>query len=98
MTVFSCLDHPNLVRLIGICLAPSLRMILEYLPAGDLCKFLHPTLGSSIDPQDFPWSLRLRMALDIAKGMQYLQSREPPVVHRDLRSPNIFVRHVVNIY
>jgi serine/threonine protein kinase len=66
-------------------------MILEFLPAGDLCKFLHPEPGVSIAREKFPWPLRIRMALDIAKGMQYLQSREPPVVHRDLRSPNIFV-------
>ena len=34
---------------------------------------------------DLPWSMRLRFALDGAKGMCYLHSRDPPLVHRDLK-------------
>lgn len=46
-------------------------------------------------PDDkIPWTLRWNIALDIAKGLFYLHSFQPPIVHRDLRSPNIFVRSV----
>jgi len=31
------------------------------------------------------------MILDIARGLRYLQRQEPPIIHRDLRSPNVFV-------
>ncbi len=31
------------------------------------------------------------MVLDAAKGMMYLHSSEPPVIHRDLKSPNLLV-------
>ena len=34
---------------------------------------------------------RLSMVLDAAKGMMYLHSSEPPVIHRDLKSPNLLV-------
>ncbi|KAH3743397.1 leucinerich repeat kinase [Pelomyxa schiedti] len=37
------------------------------------------------------WRFRLLLALDISRGMNYLHSLKPPVVHRDLRSPNIFI-------
>ena len=36
--------------------------------------------------------LRLKVAVDVAKGMRHLHSLSPPIIHRDLRSPNIFVR------
>ncbi len=42
--------------------------------------------------EQIPWALRWRIALDVAKGMNYLHSFQPPIVHRDLRSPNVFVR------
>jgi len=93
--------HPNLVRLYGVCMHPKPRMVLELLPAGDLCSFLHPAeagndLGGELsetfcDPSTFPWRLRLLMALDVAKGMLALHSHSPPILHRDLRSPNIFL-------
>jgi len=35
------------------------------------------------------WRRRLNMALDAAKGMLYLHSRKPPIIHRDLKSPNL---------
>lgn len=31
------------------------------------------------------------MALDVAKGMEYLHNCNPVVVHRDLKSPNLLV-------
>ncbi len=37
------------------------------------------------------WRVRLSMALDAAKGMNYLHTSDPPVIHRDLKSPNLLV-------
>ena len=38
------------------------------------------------------WTRRLLMALDAARGMLYLHSHKPrPILHRDLKSPNLFV-------
>ena len=33
----------------------------------------------------------MRMAFDTAKGMRYLHQRDPPILHRDLKSPNLLV-------
>eukprot|EP00008_Paramoeba_atlantica_P003298 CAMPEP_0201476540 /NCGR_PEP_ID=MMETSP0151_2-20130828/1728_1 /ASSEMBLY_ACC=CAM_ASM_000257 /TAXON_ID=200890 /ORGANISM="Paramoeba atlantica, Strain 621/1 / CCAP 1560/9" /LENGTH=310 /DNA_ID=CAMNT_0047856941 /DNA_START=1633 /DNA_END=2563 /DNA_ORIENTATION=- len=43
------------------------------------------------DDGTLTWQWRLRVALDIAKGMEYLHSLDPPIAHRDLRSPNVTV-------
>ena len=40
---------------------------------------------------ELDWTKRLNMALDAAKGMLYLHSRSPVVLHRDLKSANLLV-------
>ena len=40
---------------------------------------------------DLGWGRRLALALEAAKGMLYLHSRSPPVLHRDLKSANLLV-------
>ena len=37
------------------------------------------------------WEIRKRLALDIAKGMNYLHSFSIPIIHRDLKSLNILI-------
>lgn len=50
-----------------------------------LCFSLQTSLESSCVLR------RLNMALDAAKGMNYLHTSDPPVIHRDLKSPNLLV-------
>ncbi|WZZ75905.1 hypothetical protein YC2023_087275 [Brassica napus] len=58
---------------------------------GSLFKILH----SSNQPLDK--KRRLRMALDVARGMNYLHRRNPPIVHRDLKSSNLLVDRNWNV-
>ena len=39
----------------------------------------------------FAYHMRVKIALDIAKGLNYLHTQKPPIIHRDVRSPNIFM-------
>eukprot|EP01103_Thecamoeba_quadrilineata_P001906 TRINITY_DN1176_c0_g1_i2.p1 TRINITY_DN1176_c0_g1~~TRINITY_DN1176_c0_g1_i2.p1 ORF type:complete len:1699 (+),score=387.97 TRINITY_DN1176_c0_g1_i2:81-5177(+) len=82
--IMGCLEHRNLVKLIGITLQP-LAMVMECLPLG--------TLYHLLVAEDVTWNnlLRLHVAADIALGMKYLHSVVPPIIHRDLRSPNILM-------
>src|SRR3989338_7405355 len=44
------------------------------------------------------WPLRLKLALDICSGLCYMHELRPPILHRDLKSPNIFLtRSLVGI-
>ncbi len=42
-------------------------------------------------PQQIDEKRRVLMALDVARGMHYLHTCRPPIVHRDLKTPNLLV-------
>ncbi|CAI0400495.1 unnamed protein product [Linum tenue] len=80
------LRHPNVVLFMGaVTRAPNLSIITEFLPRGSLYRLLHRP-NNQLDERR-----RLRMALDTARGMNYLHNCTPVVVHRDLKSPNLLV-------
>lgn len=85
--LMASLHHPCIVQLYGVQLSP-LGMVMEYISGKDLSSIL---TNPAISDEAFTWRIRAKLALDIARGMRYLQSQNPPIVHRDLRSPNIFV-------
>ncbi len=77
--------------LLSILVLLSLKItvsLTELAPVGDLYHLLHDPL---ISDTTLSWKLRVKIALDIATGMAYLHHLLPPVLHRDLRTPNIFV-------
>ncbi|KAI3975407.1 hypothetical protein MKX01_004494 [Papaver californicum] len=80
------LRHPNVVLFMGaVTRPPNLSILTEFLPRGSLYRLLHrPNIH--LDEKR-----RLRMALDVAKGMNYLHTSHPTIVHRDLKSPNLLV-------
>lgn len=78
------LDHPNIVRCLGIMRRP-LRIVSEYCSGGDLSRLLQT------EHLDVPLYFRLKLGIDIASGLIYLHTRSPPLIHRDLRTPNIFL-------
>ncbi|KAJ7531383.1 hypothetical protein O6H91_14G042000 [Diphasiastrum complanatum] len=78
--------HPNVVLFMGaVTRAPNLSIVTEFLSRGSLYRLLHRS-NSLLDERR-----RLRMALDVAKGMNYLHTCTPMIVHRDLKSPNLLV-------
>ncbi|WCJ29589.1 Protein kinase superfamily protein [Euphorbia peplus] len=80
------LRHPNVVLFMGaVTRPPHLSILTEFLPRGSLYRLMHRP-GSQLDEKR-----RIRMALDVAKGMNYLHTSHPTIVHRDLKSPNLLV-------
>lgn len=81
--------HPNVVQLRGFSLNPFF-LVLEWVANGDLYQWLHkPEQAAKLTNP-----MRIRMALDIAQGMAFLHSRSPPILHRDLKTPNVFVASI----
>ncbi|CAK8571180.1 unnamed protein product [Lathyrus sativus] len=88
VTLMKRLRHPNIVLLMGAVIQPpKLSIVTEYLSRGSLYELLQmPSVGSSISEKR-----RISMAYDVASGMNYLHQMKPPIVHRDLKSPNLLV-------
>ncbi|KAL5566942.1 hypothetical protein UlMin_030106 [Ulmus minor] len=80
------LRHPNIVLFMGaVTRPPHLSIITEFLPRGSLYRIIHRPL-CQIDEKR-----RIKMALDVARGMNCLHTSIPTIVHRDLKSPNLLV-------
>ncbi|KAF2547155.1 hypothetical protein F2Q70_00022714 [Brassica cretica] len=87
LKVLTRVHHVNLVRLIGYCVEGSLFLIYEYVENGNLGQHLH---GSGREP--LPWTKRVHIALDSARGLEYIHEHTVPVyVHRDIKSANILI-------
>ena len=90
--------HPNICLLMGIITQPNLGIVSEFVPYGSLFQLLHGKQEvdvrrrAALDPKR-----RLNIALDIARGMAYLHTRNPAIVHRDLKSSNLLVAEGLRI-
>ncbi|KAI3463446.1 hypothetical protein Pfo_020109 [Paulownia fortunei] len=85
----SKIQHQNIVSLLGYCSHGEARfLVYEMMENGSLEFHLHaPSRGSALT-----WHLRMKIALDVARGLEYLHEHcNPPVIHRDLKSSNILL-------
>jgi Protein tyrosine and serine/threonine kinase len=84
--MMAILRHPNVLQLFGCSLTAQAIWIVS-----ELCSL--GSLRQLLDDNDrvLPVGLRLSLALQVAEGMTYLHNQTPPIIHRDLKSHNIFV-------
>ncbi|KAJ0785559.1 putative protein kinase RLK-Pelle-CR4L family [Helianthus annuus] len=85
----SRVNHKNLVRLLGFCEEETeLVLVYEYMENGSLHSHLHSLYSSYI----MSWPARIKVALDAARGLEYLHIyADPPIIHRDIKSSNILL-------
>ncbi|WJX59089.1 LysM domain receptor-like kinase 3, variant 3 [Trifolium repens] len=87
LKVLTHVHHLNLVRLIGYCVEGSLFLVYEHIDNGNLGEYLH-----GIGREPLPWSSRVQIALDSARGLEYIHEHTVPVyIHRDVKSANILI-------
>ncbi|XP_068590086.1 receptor tyrosine-protein kinase erbB-4-like [Cebidichthys violaceus] len=82
--IMASMEHPHLVRLLGVCLSPTIQLVTQLMPHGCLLDYVlehKDNIGSQ---------LLLNWCVQIAKGMMYLEERR--LVHRDLAARNVLVK------
>mmetsp|Transcript_28467 Transcript_28467/g.66806 ORF Transcript_28467/g.66806 Transcript_28467/m.66806 type:complete len:1136 (-) Transcript_28467:28-3435(-) len=84
--MMAILRHPNVLQLFGCSLTAQAIWIVS-----ELCSL--GSLRQVLDDRDrsLPDDLKVNLALQVAEGMTYLHNQDPAIIHRDLKSHNIFV-------
>ncbi|KAI3497034.1 hypothetical protein L1887_39415 [Cichorium endivia] len=89
------LHHRNLVNLVGYCAEKGQHMLIYvYMSKGSLASHLYNSNSenSGENHELLSWDLRVQIALDVARGLEYLHDGAiPPVIHRDIKSSNILL-------
>jgi len=86
------ISHPNVVTVYAGSSRPPLVIIQEYCRGESLHKLLYSTSGAKMPT----FTQRLKIALDVARGMAKLHDQEPQVVHRDLKSENVLLAEPID--
>ncbi|CAI5480319.1 unnamed protein product, partial [Closterium sp. Yama58-4] len=83
-------NHPNIVKLLGFAIGGDLRtrpeqvLIYEYVPNGDLHKWIGPKAERPLTLKQ-----RLDILIGMARGFEYLHGFG--IVHRDIKPTNILI-------
>ncbi|XP_012934991.1 serine/threonine-protein kinase TNNI3K [Aplysia californica] len=87
VAILAKLNSPYVINFVGACLDdPSqFAIVTHYVAGGSLFSLLHEQ-NRLIDIHS-----KLTIALDVAKGMEYLHNMPLPIIHRDLNSHNILL-------
>ena len=80
------LRHPHIVQFLGLC----------FLDESALPVLVMERLDSSLDDlletsPGIPLTLKQSLLTDVARGLLYLHSHNPPVIHRNLTARNILL-------
>uniref|UniRef100_A0AAY5L6P0 Tyrosine-protein kinase n=1 Tax=Esox lucius TaxID=8010 RepID=A0AAY5L6P0_ESOLU len=77
-------DHPNIVKLIGVCTQQQpIYIIMELVQGGDFLSFLR------CEGHNLKSKMLVKMAENVASGMEYLENKK--CIHRDLAARNCLV-------
>ncbi|KAG0615839.1 hypothetical protein M758_5G070900 [Ceratodon purpureus] len=86
LEILSKIWSDKLVNLLGYTRDEDEKLlVVEFMSNGTL----HDNLHDSFSP--LSWTMRIHLALQIAKGVLALHSASPPIIHRDIKSSNVLI-------
>ncbi|BBN09754.1 protein MpRLK-Pelle_LysM2 [Marchantia polymorpha subsp. ruderalis] len=91
LKVLCKVHHTNLVELIGYAAGEeNLFLVYEFADNGSLSDHLHDPVSKGNVP--LPWTTRVQIALDAARGLEYIHEHtKTHYVHRDVKTRNILL-------
>ncbi|KAG6488542.1 hypothetical protein ZIOFF_049785 [Zingiber officinale] len=91
IAVLSRVRHRHLVSILGYSMEENEKLLVyEYMPQGALSKHLFYWKEERLQP--LSWKHRLHIALDVARGLEYLHRfANECFIHRDFKSSNILL-------
>lgn len=81
--IMASVEHPNLLKLLAVCMTGEMMLITQLMPLGCLLDYVRKNKSKISSKAFLDWSCQ------IAKGMAYLE--ENRLVHRDLAARNVLV-------
>lgn len=82
--IMASVEHPNLLKLLAVCMTSQMMLITQLMPLGSLLDYVRSNKDKIGSKALLNWSTQ------IAKGMAYLEERR--LVHRDLAARNVLVQ------
>ncbi|KAG8908757.1 hypothetical protein FRB99_002995 [Tulasnella sp. 403] len=86
IAVWADLSHPLIIPFLGFYLSPQLEeawLVAPLMTNGNLSQYVRSS--------KLRMDQRLMLALDTAKGLQYLHNHDPPVCHGDIKALNVLI-------
>lgn len=90
LTLLRDLKHENIVRFIGVSIPPPEMRLTPCMIVSELCANgdLYDYIRNTAPPSD---ESIFRIMLETARGLEYLHTRTPAIIHRDCKSTNVLV-------
>jgi len=84
VTILKECRHPNIVQYMGTCIHDDkFYIVTEYVKNDNLKTWITERI------EELPWKLRVNFAIDIARALAYLHSKN--IMHRDIKPENILI-------
>mmetsp|Transcript_32350 Transcript_32350/g.78706 ORF Transcript_32350/g.78706 Transcript_32350/m.78706 type:complete len:262 (-) Transcript_32350:578-1363(-) len=85
--LLSCLNHPNIIRTIGVCFEGGF-IVMELMTDGSLKDFL---TSKNLHQKPVSMATVLNYSIQIGRGLRHLHDQNPKIIHRDLKPGNVLI-------
>lgn len=99
METLGRIKHPNIVKLLGYCIAGSDRVLIyEFMEKGSLDQWLYDSSYSEEGEcgevelrLPLSWQTRIQIVRSLAKGLSHMHNLSTPIIHRDIKASNVLL-------